>query len=338
VLNILGGGDSDLLDPLHTELNGGLKYIARLDDGTWTQMLTPGEWGYGLMVWQMAKNCGACGDSVESWLTPALCMWRSIIDPSTNLADTTVLERFHEPCYSERWSASDLRGPMVGIRTLWTPELTDLCIHYSYTTYRNLDTGDEDYCDGECVPLDTGVGDLIGMTAVMNLVPIDDTIFAMWLPQLSKKWRLHSDIYSNYSYCACMIDGVEDDECMVTQWDKEYGSIGWQNQELLSSRWLAESNCECSTHNFVRYWDEFTHMAPDYVDEMNDDLFEATWAYALDRYFTGWKWLEQNTPDFTNITGRNAWLTSFSRRFSPYSGPSGLAEYLQTHALQQYAA
>ena len=309
----------------------GLKHVLAIDDGTSAHLLAPGNTGYGLQVWDMSKYCGGCGDTVTTWLLPTIVRWTSLTGPD-GLIHQDVAEVFLDD------SAPD--GPLVGINELWVPEMYE-DIHFSETASGNLDMTDECEGDGECVGVYTYSGHLLGVTPVFNVVPIDTSFMAAWLPRLRKAWAKDNEIFENYGMCTCSFDSWEDDSCLVYQWDKMHEAdrhTAWNNSDILFDRWTRESNCNCSYHAFIRgYW-ELVSNTPDYIDDVNDPLLEQTWEYALDRYFTSWKWLSLRAPNYTETNERNLWLSYYSRRWSPYLVRSGLAEYLRDHGLLQYAA
>lgn len=340
------------LDPLRQTPFTGLKYLNQIDDGTWEYMLSPGSQGPGLMVWSMSKSCSSCGEYVPQWLLPVLCHWTSVTDGVTHLVDQTVADPF-----SDLTRVGDYRfgkvemvnapwGPMVGITEIEVPEQFE-CYHYSYTVSNNIAVSEDD-CDGmACEGEETAFGNMLGLVPVMHVMPISGEQYARWSRQLSRAWGKYDEVFGNYGHCSCdaeyWLDSTENEDddanCRVRQLYAEHGNTHvWNDEELRTSLWQVESDCQCPYHSFVNDWDAQVSAMPSFVDECDDDLGEA-WDYLLDRYFTGWNWLEQHTPTAqTQTTERNAWLIFFSRRFSPFWGPTGLRDYLRIHAIEQYAA
>lgn len=339
-----GGG---LLDPLRQLPFAGLKYLAHIDDGVWDMMLTPGASGYGMIIWSMAHSCSNCGDFIPQWYLPALCQWTSISNKETGLIDQTVSEAYADVTRLGRYPDYEMVlapwGPMVGITHLDVPEEYE-CYHYSCTVSNNLATSGED-CDGMACKGDiTAFGPVIGLAPVMAVVPIEYPEYVRWRAMLGKAWKGYADVFANFSHCMCDREYWDDDDneecgCLVHALIREHGTTEvWNNKQLSSMMWDAEANCECPYHAFDKRFAAMVSALPTFVDEM-DEEFGQVWDYAIGSFFAGWRWLEEHTPkNSEQTTERNAWLTFFSRRFSPFWGPGGLREYLQTHGLEQSAA
>lgn len=308
----------------------GYQHIQPIDDGTAAHLLQPGSEGFGMMVWDMAKHCGSCGDTVTTWLLPAVARWRSVV-AQNGYIDESVARHFLAEDYPD--------GPIVGISELWVPEDYEY-LHYSETVTNNLDLPDEVEEDNE-IGLYLDVGYLLGVMPVFNIVPIDPPFAASWIKKLRAAWDKNGEVFSSYHACNCSFDGWTSDDCLLHQWEKKYEDVitwAWNDKGALNERWKNEAECQCAMHGFMREYWELVAQTPNYVDETGDDLLGKTWDYALDRYLTSWKWFTDHSPTFHTMTERNAWRTSFSRRWSPYLARSGLEDYLQTHGLLQYAA
>lgn len=326
------------VDPLRSHPFGGYGFLAPLDDGSWNHLVQPGASGFGMMVYSMHAECSNCGDFIEQWLLPALVQWRSIID-ETHHVQQDVLEYFYpEDRPGEHLYNRTLYGPMVGITQYWVPD-SDGNYSVPPTTVQNMLWAEEDMEVDSDEGVILGTGFIKALAPLMTMTPIDAALFAEWLPLLKKQWLTRSTLFDNFHMCNCSLEGYDDPECMVVQWDNEWGTAGWNTELGRLERDRAEANCRCSLHAFIEDWqNQFTQPMPDFADQM-PELFTQTWEYARDRYLTAWKYIEDHkAPTFTTSTGRNAWLTSFSRRFSPYSAAYGLREYLTEHGLEQYAA
>lgn len=330
--------DKVLYDPLSEARRGGYGFVRSVDDGAWMAMTQAGASGYGLMVWSMAKSCTNCGDYVSQWLTPALVYWSSLTDPSTELVDPEVIYHFHH----SRYGTTEPYGPMVGINQMWVPERYE-CYHFANTVSRNIEIDDsESDCMGsECPGIPVNGTVMIGLAPVVSIIPISVEKFMAWEPALKRQWDLCSTVLENYDVCDCSFEGWEPvvESCMVAEWETTYGIEGWRDTAARELRYLAESECTCSLHSFIQEWYSIVSTTPDFIDDKaHPDLF-AAWRHLLDRYFTAWQMLDKHAPKKTaDINERNAWVTYFSRRFSPYWGPTGLDEYLQEHGLQQFVA
>lgn len=323
----------EIYDPLSSARRGGYGFLSSIDDGTWRTLTEPEASGFGLIVWSMAKKCSNCGDYVGQWLLPGLCNWKSITD-SSELVKEDILGIFHDTIYG----IPEPYGPMVGIRQLWVPERYE-CLHWSETGHTNLELDEVD-CDGsDCYGTMVDNSLYLGLAPLMNVIPITGEAFVKWEPALKKEWATYSDVFENYDLCSCRFEGYEQDDCLVHQWEQEHGTHGWRSDELRELRYVAEATCECSVHAFERVWVEAVCSVPDFVDDKKEPELFTAWRYALERYFTAWKWLDQHAPHSqATINERNAWSTYYSRRYSPYWGPTGLDEYLQEHGLTQFAA
>lgn len=337
-----GGG---LTDPLRHSPFTGLKYLADVDDGTWNHMLTPGASGPGMIVWSMAKSCATCGEYVPQWLLPGLCHWTSLsgpdgmLDPSVEIyTESTRIGRYPDTqLVPQPW------GPMVGITSLIVPEEYE-CYHYSYTVSNNLAISEED-CDGiNCAGDITAFGPVTGLVPAMSVIPISVEDWHSWRAGLATAWKTADTVLGMYGHCTCDAQFWEDDDadepvCAVHAFERDLGTNQiYNDNDLREEYWRLEADCTCPYHSFDREWVNIVTELPTFVDLMPED-FGATWDYALDRYFAGWSWLHKHTPFAPDMaTERNAWLTYYSRRFSPFLGPTGLLDYLQTHGIEQYAA
>jgi len=299
-------------------------------------MLTPHESGFGMLVYQLYRSCSGCGDEIPFWLIPAFCRWQSIVGPD-GMVDEAVTQAFvgEESRYSDA-----LRGPMVGIAEIYQPEHVDCSLGHSETVPSNLDMEEHEMCDPDSIgEYFENVGYLIGMVPVLNIIPIEAEFFAAWYPQLKEAWKAYDTIWFNYTTCGCNEEVGETDECLVAQWEEENGPKGWSDGDLLNLRWYADANCGCPVHLFNQEFIGLLEHQPSFVEQVDDDLLEATWAYALDRYFTGLKWLDEQAPRrHLDVTKENAWFISYSQRFSPYWASHGLNGFLNQQGLVRYAA
>lgn len=296
-------------------------------------MLTPGASGYGMMVYNLAHSCSGCGDYVPYWIIPVFCKWVAITEPDGTV-NAEVLAEFHPPS-EDRYQ----RGPMVGISEIFQPEYLHCCALHSVTIPSNIEMPDEYDCDE--VGIYTPIGFVMGLAPVLSVIPIEASFFASWYPRLNEAWQSYSTLWDNFTFCSCNDSSYEDESCMVNQIEKEYEGIpnAWSQEEFREAHWHAERMCTCPFHGFIREMQQLGDQTTTFVSDVGDDLLDATWAYALDRYFAGWKWLEQFAPTARpQITKENAWLISFLQRFSPLWESYGLDEFLKQQGLTQYAA
>jgi hypothetical protein len=160
------------------------------------------------------------------------------------------------------------------------------------------------------------------------------------MPQLLREWNngMYAYALANYHFCWCYETECDlPDDCTVKDWDWSTVKYTPENQEEYNR--LVEM-CACPYHILMAEFDRMETDRPDFTDAVEGPLYDETWHYALDRYFTGWKAVFEACPPtrYHQRDERTAWLTSYSQSWSPFWGPYGLGDFQRKHGLEPYAA
>jgi hypothetical protein len=277
------------------------------DDGTWEAMTTPGNAGYGIIVWDASMD--HCRHAIskgslaahEPLLTPALCTWHTLTTRKFEYVDYDILTPG-----DDREDVLELdhdvfvEVPLVKVTNLEFPDRMSL---WPETLESNLWMSDRQVMrDASPFWRDTDSHDTSGVLPLWCVVPIHREYYLPWKREIMSAWTDWPGLMWTDLNCTHQNIHVE---------SKDPANGLWYGRCTLES-------CVCMVKENREQVEAFKHARPPFEDAVEyhyEDVWSPTWTYAVERHREGWA-KAQSIID----SGDAPCSSSLLQAYSPFSG------------------